>query len=145
MENYKDCVLILGAFHMTMSFISILVKQFGDAGLRDTLIHAGVLADGSGDWVISGRIYCREIRSYKLAYQAFYTLLLKNLESFYEADAWNQSFVSEPKEELGNVTKNDQYPPSLNTKIPGNFRPTTDCFSTKSLFGKIWADLFGHR
>ena len=26
-----------------------------------------------------------------------------------------------------------QHPPTLNTKIPGNFRPTTDCFSTTKI------------
>ena len=51
-------------------------------------------------------MYNRGIRSYKLAYEAFYTLLLENMESFYEADAWNQSFISEAKEELTNFAKN---------------------------------------
>ena len=35
-----------------------------------------------------------------------YTLLLENMESFYDADAWNQSFRSEAKEELANFAKN---------------------------------------
>ena len=67
-EKYKDCVLVLGAFHMIMSFMSILAKRFGDAGLRDTLVQDGVLADGSAESAISGRMYNRGIRSYKLAY-----------------------------------------------------------------------------
>ena len=70
------------------------------------MVQAGVLEDGSADSAISGRMYNRGIRSYKLAYEAFYTLLLENMESFYEADAWNQSFVSKTKEELTNFAKN---------------------------------------
>ena len=101
-EKYNDCVLVLGAFHMIMSFMSILAKRFGDAGLRDTLVQAGVLADGSADSAISGRMYNRGIRSYKLAYEAFFALLLENMESFYEVDVWNQSFISEAKEKLIN-------------------------------------------
>ena len=54
-EKYKDYVLVLGAFHMIMSFMSILAKRFGDAGLRDTLVQA-----------ISGRMYNRGIRYCKL-------------------------------------------------------------------------------
>ena len=37
-EKYKDCVLVLGAFRRIMSFMSILAKRFGDAGVRDTLV-----------------------------------------------------------------------------------------------------------
>ena len=37
-EKYKDCVLVVGAFHMVMSFMSILAKRYVDAGLRDTLV-----------------------------------------------------------------------------------------------------------
>ena len=47
----QDCVLVFGAFHMIMSFMSILAKRFGDAGLKDTLVQAGVLADGSADYI----------------------------------------------------------------------------------------------
>ena len=78
-EKYKDCVLVLGAFDVIMSFMSILAKWFGDADLKDTLVQAGVLADGSAD-SISGQMYNRGICSYKLAYEVFYTLLLENME-----------------------------------------------------------------
>ena len=67
-EKCKDCVLVLGAFHMIMSFMSILAKRFGDAVLGDTFVQARVFADGSADSAISGRMYNRGIRSYKLAY-----------------------------------------------------------------------------
>ena len=76
-EKYKDCGLVLGAFHMIMSFMSFLAKRFGDAGLRDTLVQAGVLEDGSADSAISGRMYNRGIRSYKLAYEDLYFIVGK--------------------------------------------------------------------
>ena len=72
----------------------------------DTLVQAGVLANSSADFAISGRMYNRGICSYKPAYEAFHTLLLKNMESFYETDAWNKSFISEAKEKLANFAKN---------------------------------------
>ena len=43
-------------------------------------------------------MYNKRIHSYNLLYEAFSTLLLENMESFYEADAWDQSFVSEARE-----------------------------------------------
>ena len=59
-EKYKDCELVLDVFHMIMSFISILAKRFGDAVLRDTLVQAGVLADGSAE-VISNKQYVDQV------------------------------------------------------------------------------------
>ena len=113
--------------------MSILAKWSGDAGIRDTLVQAGVLADSSADSAISGRICDRGIRSYKLAYEAFYNLLLENMESFYEADAWNQSFIYEAKMSWPVLLKIYQHPSTLNTKIPGNFRPTINCFSNTKI------------
>ena len=64
------------------------------------------------------------------------------MQSFCKADAWDQFFTSEAKEELASFTKIYQHPPTLNTKIPGNFRITTDCLSpTKIILQKteeIW-------
>ena len=37
-DKCKNRVSVLGAFHMIMSFMSILAKRFGDAGLGDTLV-----------------------------------------------------------------------------------------------------------
>ena len=37
-DKCKSRVLVLGAFHTIMSFISVLVKRFGDVGLGDTLV-----------------------------------------------------------------------------------------------------------
>ena len=47
-------------------------------------------------------MYNRGIHFYKPAYEAFQTLLLENMESIYEANAWNQSFISDAKEKLAN-------------------------------------------
>ena len=85
---------------------SVLAKRFGDANLRDNLIQAAVLGNGLADSAISGRMYNRGIHFYKPAYEAFQTLLLENMESIYEADAWNQSFISDAKEKLANFAKN---------------------------------------
>ena len=59
-EKFKDCILVLGTFHMIMLSMLILAKQFGDAGLRDTLFQAGVIADGSADSAFQGKCTTEE-------------------------------------------------------------------------------------
>ena len=44
----------LGEFHTCMSYLSILGKRFGDAGLQDILIESEVVAPGSINGVING-------------------------------------------------------------------------------------------
>ena len=99
----------------------------------DNLVQAGVLGNSSGDFAISGRMYNRGICSYKPAYEAFHTLLLENMESIYETDGWNKFFISASKEKLANFPKNLSTSNNTDHKIPGNFRPSTDCFSTKKI------------
>lgn len=60
----------LGEFHTCMSYLSIVGKRFGDAGLQDILIKSEVVAPGSINGVISGHHYNRSIRAHKLMYES---------------------------------------------------------------------------
>ena len=127
-------------------FGSVLAKRFGDANLRDNLIQAAVLGNGLADSAISGRMYNRGIHFYKPAYEAFQTLLLENMESIYEADAWTNLLYLMQKRSWPTSLKIYQHPTTLNTKIPGNFRPTTDSFLTKKIIlqktQEIWQTFY---
>jgi hypothetical protein len=65
----KRLVIRLGEFHTCMSYLGILGKRFGDAGLQDILIESEVVAPGSINGVISGHQYNRSIRAHKLIYE----------------------------------------------------------------------------
>ena len=45
----------MGAFHTAMTFLAVLEKRFGDAGLSDLVIEAGIVASGSMSGVLEGR------------------------------------------------------------------------------------------
>nr|XP_040024082.1 uncharacterized protein LOC120812310 [Gasterosteus aculeatus aculeatus]XP_040024083.1 uncharacterized protein LOC120812310 [Gasterosteus aculeatus aculeatus]XP_040024084.1 uncharacterized protein LOC120812310 [Gasterosteus aculeatus aculeatus]XP_040024085.1 uncharacterized protein LOC120812310 [Gasterosteus aculeatus aculeatus] len=53
-----------------MSYLSILGKRFGDAGLQDILIESEVVAPGSINGVINGHPYNRSMRAHKLLYES---------------------------------------------------------------------------
>ena len=61
---------MMGMFHTIMMYIHILSKRFSDASLRDVLIQSGTIAEESIDKALSGKMYNRGIRAYKLIYEA---------------------------------------------------------------------------
>lgn len=69
-------VIRLGEFHTCMSYLSILGKRFGDAGLQDILIESKVVAPGSINGVISGHHYNRSMRAHKLLYESLQRIRL---------------------------------------------------------------------
>lgn len=47
-EDLKNfCVLRMGAFHTSMSFLAVIGKRFADGGLRDWIVESGVLESKS--------------------------------------------------------------------------------------------------
>ena len=59
-----------------MMAFGIVGKRYGDAGLRDALIHGQVIAEGSVDSVLSGKMYSRAIRANKIMNEALKRKLL---------------------------------------------------------------------
>ncbi|KAL1251048.1 hypothetical protein QQF64_018844 [Cirrhinus molitorella] len=72
----RRIVIRLGEFHTCMSFLGILGKRFGDAGLQDILIESEVVAPGSINGVISGHHYNRSMRAHKLLYESLQRIRL---------------------------------------------------------------------
>ena len=75
-DQFKDCILMLGTFHMAMMYLGIIGKWFKDAGLRDILIQSQVLAEGSVEKALAKNMYNRPVRSCKLVQEAMHRLLI---------------------------------------------------------------------
>ena len=71
-DKYKDCIVMLGIFHMIMMYLGIIVKKFSDPGLKDLVVQSDVVATGSADKVLSGKMYNCSVRAYKLVCEALY-------------------------------------------------------------------------
>ena len=87
----QQLVLMMGMFHMLMIFMHILSKRFSAAGLRDVLNQSGVVAEGSVDKALSGKMYNRGIRLYKLTYEAITRKVFDVIVSTKEEDDWVQT------------------------------------------------------
>ena len=90
-QKFNGCVLKMGMFRMLMIFMHILSKRFSTAGLRDVLIQSGVIAKGSVDKALSGKMYNRAVRLYKLAYEAITRKLFDGIVLTKEEDDWVQA------------------------------------------------------
>ena len=42
-DEFKHVVLRLGSFHISCAFLAVLRRRFGDAGLMDVQVEAGVV------------------------------------------------------------------------------------------------------
>ena len=86
MDQFKDCVVMLGIFHLLMMYLGIIGKRFKDAGLKDVLVQSEIVAEGSIERALSGKMYNRAVRCYKLMYEALMRLLVDRFHSEMEGN-----------------------------------------------------------
>ena len=80
-DKFQDLFLIMGTFHIILTFLAVIASRFKDAGLRDVLIQSSIVAEGSVDTMFSGsRAYKRAIRIYKILYESFSGILFDDFE-----------------------------------------------------------------
>ena len=93
-DKYKDCVVMLGIFHMIMMYLGIIGKTFSGAGLKELVVQSYVVATGSADKALSGKMYNRSVRAHKLVYEALYRCLLNRMEDNNPEDSELASTIS---------------------------------------------------
>lgn len=103
-NQYKDCILMLGMFHMLMMYLGIIGKRFKDAGLCNVLIQSQILAEGSVDKALAGNMYNRSVRICKLVYEALYRLLISRMVTSYENDQEKHQIIALTQEEISSFT-----------------------------------------
>ena len=81
MNQFKDCVVMLGIFHLLMMYLGIIGKRFKDAGLRDVLVQSEIVTEGSIERALTGKMYNRAVRCYKLMHEALMRLLIDKFHS----------------------------------------------------------------
>ena len=65
-------------------FLGIIGKRFGDAGYGDILVQSEVIAEGSVDRALTGKMYNRSVCAVKLTYEAAVLSNLKEIIRFNE-------------------------------------------------------------
>ena len=104
-DQFSCCVIMLGIFHTLMMYLGIFGKRFADGGLRDLLIQSEVIAEGSVDRALKGKMYNRSVRNVKLVYEALSRMLLNKFNKQLE-DELNEDVADKMKEIFTGVTNN---------------------------------------
>ena len=79
-----DHVLRLGGFHALSSYIAAIGKIYGDGGLKDLLINAGVFAPCTTVQLLAGKHFHRAIRGLTLVFEALMRLWMSSFIKWLE-------------------------------------------------------------
>lgn len=75
----------LGEFHTVMTFLGVIGKRYGDAGMAAIITESQCIAAGSMKGVLNGHSYNRAMRANKLLMESLYDLLLEQFLLSYDA------------------------------------------------------------
>ena len=82
---------MMGMFQMLMMLMHILSKRFCEARFCNVPIQSSVIAAGSGNKALSGKMYNTGVWLYRLAYEAFPRKLFNSIVLAKEEDDWVQA------------------------------------------------------
>eukprot|EP00794_Sanderia_malayensis_P008325 gene8325-9216_t len=86
MPQYEDLknfiVLRMGALHTSCTFLAVIGERFADAGLRDIIVEANSLGEGSVEKMLQGKHYNKSMRVLKYVFDALTRLKLQSFKSW---------------------------------------------------------------
>ena len=80
--QFSNVVLLLGCFHTSVIFLSIIGQRFADAELHDILVESGLTGSNVVSSVLSGKHYNRAMRVHQVVMEALFRLLWRSFEQW---------------------------------------------------------------
>ena len=74
--KFRNCLLMMGIFHLLANNMGILKKRFYDARMKYVLLQSATIAEGSIERALNEKIYNRGVRQYKIFYEALVRLMM---------------------------------------------------------------------
>ena len=56
-HKFRNCLLMIGIFHLLTNYMGVLKKQFYDTGMKDVLLQSATIAEGSIERALNGKSY----------------------------------------------------------------------------------------
>ena len=69
-DEFPRIVLRMEAYHIACVFLAVIGKCFGETGLNDLVIEAGIVGSSSINGVIEGKYYNRSVHTHKIIMEA---------------------------------------------------------------------------
>ena len=77
--KFRNCLLMMGIFHVLTNNMGIPKKRFYDAGMKYVLVQSATIAEGSIERALNEKIYNRGVRQYKIFYEALVRLMIRDV------------------------------------------------------------------
>lgn len=107
-DKYANVIIRMGAFHIICNALAVLGKRFMDAGLRDICIESGIVAEGSINGVLEGKMYNRAVRVHKLVYESLMRLIWEQFVSQLNENEQEYVKVQNFLSQLSNIDLNQK-------------------------------------
>lgn len=78
----QNIVVMLGGFHIQMTFAKVIGKYMENSGLHDVWVESGVFGENTADNIMKGKLWNRVIRAHKLTFEALWAILWPALEQW---------------------------------------------------------------
>ena len=65
-HKFRNCLLMMGMFHLLTNYMRILKKRFYDAGMKDVLFQSATLTKESIEQALNSKNFNRGVRQYKI-------------------------------------------------------------------------------
>ena len=102
--NYPDIfsnhIILIGTFHLTMSYFKVIGKKMEATGLTDILMEAGLVGSGTIGGIMSGKNYSRAMACHKTVLEALERL---TVVAFLESRNETSVFESIPVDSKVNI------------------------------------------
>lgn len=99
-DHCKTLVVLLGGFHIQMTFSKVIGEHMEDSGLKDVLVESGVYDDTTASNIMDGKLWNRVFRANKLTFKALWICFWPKLKTWAEENCYD--FNSDHLEELVN-------------------------------------------
>lgn len=101
-DRFKDIFLVMGTFHAILNFLAVIDTRFKEIGLCDIVVQSTIVTKGSANTKFGGsHANNRDIRTYKILYEAFYQILMDDFELGYPTECNKvQDAISTEEEKL---------------------------------------------
>lgn len=81
-EIRENLVIMLGGFHVQMTFTKVIGKHMEDSGLKEVWIESDVFGENTADNILKGKMWNRCFRAHKLTFEALWILLWPQIKSW---------------------------------------------------------------
>lgn len=109
-EQFSRVVLRMGGFHIALTFLAVIGKRFGDAGLSDILVESGVVGSNAITGVVSGKHYNRAVRAHKIVVEALHRTLWKMFEESLEQHPGESNITNQLRSSLSDLRRSNFSP-----------------------------------